>query len=480
MKLFGSITELVAAVFRKDGQAITLRPNQGVTYSASRDIQTPPQNADSVLVSENASQTLTNKTLTSPTINTPTLVVLDSGLTIQDNVDPTKQAVFQASGISTGTTRSYTFPDNSGTLITSATGVDLSSSQTLTNKSLVDASTFIVDDGDATKKLQFQVSGITTGTTRTLTVPDASDTIVTLATTQSLTNKTLDNTNAITVKAGSFTVQDTSNATKLFVHSVSGATAGTTTTLGCLSTTSRSINLPDASTTLVGTDNTATLTNKTLSGNTAVTLISGSGTLTLNTSGTVTLPNATDTLVGKATTDVLTNKDLTATSNSYRAATSAVDGAITTGTQSIGGRKDFTTGITFPNGGSQLDYFLTGSFTATFTQSGGFSQAVAVTYQRIGNLVILNIPTFNASATASATLDSGATDVPAAARPAIQYRAPAQVAVNTVDVMGVINVTTTGQISIGANLGGGNFTSGQNARFGGGGTTIQTVLYRGA
>ena len=47
------------------------------------------------------------------------------------------------------------------------------------------------DDGDTTKQLRFQLSGITTATTRTLTVPDASDTIVTLAETQTLTNKTL-------------------------------------------------------------------------------------------------------------------------------------------------------------------------------------------------------------------------------------------------------------------------------------------------
>jgi hypothetical protein len=49
----------------------------------------------------------------------------------------------------------------------------------------------IVDNADQTKILQFQASGITTGTTRTLTVPDADDTIVTLAEAQTLTNKTL-------------------------------------------------------------------------------------------------------------------------------------------------------------------------------------------------------------------------------------------------------------------------------------------------
>lgn len=49
----------------------------------------------------------------------------------------------------------------------------------------------VQDNSDTTKKLQLQLSGITTGTTRTLTVPDVTDTIVTLAATQTLTNKTL-------------------------------------------------------------------------------------------------------------------------------------------------------------------------------------------------------------------------------------------------------------------------------------------------
>ena len=40
-----------------------------------------------------------------------------------------------------------------------------------------DAAFLIYDDGDATRNLKFQLSGITTGTTRTLTAPDASGTI---------------------------------------------------------------------------------------------------------------------------------------------------------------------------------------------------------------------------------------------------------------------------------------------------------------
>lgn len=63
MKLFGSITELVAAVFRKNSQAVTLRPNQATTYTADRDIQFPPGDAAHVLASADSTQTVTNKTI---------------------------------------------------------------------------------------------------------------------------------------------------------------------------------------------------------------------------------------------------------------------------------------------------------------------------------------------------------------------------------------------------------------------------------
>lgn len=72
------------------------------------------------------SQSVTNKTLD----NTNTITIKGTLLTLQDNTDTTKQARFVMSGITTATTRSYTLPNASGTL------VDLASSQTLTNKTL--------------------------------------------------------------------------------------------------------------------------------------------------------------------------------------------------------------------------------------------------------------------------------------------------------------------------------------------------------
>lgn len=135
--------------------------------------------------------------------------------------------------------------------------------------------------------------------------------VVTEAHTATLTNKTLSGNTATNLVSGSGTL-----------------TLNTTGT----------ITVPNATDTLVGKATTDTLTNKTLSGNTATNLISGAGTFTFNTTGTITSPNATDTLVGKATTDTLTNKTISGASNTITnvSLTTGVTGTLPVGNGGTG------------------------------------------------------------------------------------------------------------------------------------------------
>ena len=69
--------------------------------------------------------------------------------------------------------------------------VGTTDTQTLTNKTFIDSSTFFADNSDVSKKLQFELSGITTSTTRTITIPDTNTTLVGTDSMQTLTNKTI-------------------------------------------------------------------------------------------------------------------------------------------------------------------------------------------------------------------------------------------------------------------------------------------------
>lgn len=101
-----------------------------VDVSADASYKVTPNNLVGIsggsVVSTSDSQSLTNKTLD----NTNTYTAKDTLFTLQDDGDTSKQAKFQLSGITTSTTRTYTFPDASTTLV--GTGA----TQTLTNKTI--------------------------------------------------------------------------------------------------------------------------------------------------------------------------------------------------------------------------------------------------------------------------------------------------------------------------------------------------------
>lgn len=119
--------------------------------------------------------------------------------------------------------------------------VGTTSSQTLTNKTLgitntitaLDTLFTLQDNSDNSKQVVFQLSGITTATTRTLTIPDASTTLVGTGATQTLTNKTL---TAPVINNGSIT------GTTITTDAIVGQAAATSGTVYGVSVASSKIN----------------------------------------------------------------------------------------------------------------------------------------------------------------------------------------------------------------------------------------------
>lgn len=162
-------------------------PNTG-TYTSSTGLDTI--NFSGITIQQSGSNVLLNVSEDS----TPTLGgTLDAqGNNIIDLADVTFKTGATGGTLRTGTSNADKFElqgyDVDGTAYVKVLEVDAGNDVTL---EVFDESFTIRDTADETKRVEFELSGVTAGNTRTLTVQDSSDTLVGRDTTDTLTNKTL-------------------------------------------------------------------------------------------------------------------------------------------------------------------------------------------------------------------------------------------------------------------------------------------------
>lgn len=150
--------------------------------------------------------------------NTNGVTLRDNSFILQDDGDVTKQAVFQLSGISTATTRSYTFPNSSGTLTLN------DSTATLTNKTFDTAgagNSFLINGLAATANTG--TGSVVRATTPTLTTPVIGvATGTSLAVTGALTSSSASAGVGYATGAGSTVTQATSKSTAVTLNNICG------------------------------------------------------------------------------------------------------------------------------------------------------------------------------------------------------------------------------------------------------------------
>ena len=112
-----------------------------------------------------ATQNSNSVSITGGAISGTSITVEDNVFTLQDNVDPTKQAQFQLSGLSTGTTFTYTLPAITGSLATLG-GL----SQTFTGFTTFGATTNTFGSNAGNSTTNLSSGGTLSGNTKTVNI----------------------------------------------------------------------------------------------------------------------------------------------------------------------------------------------------------------------------------------------------------------------------------------------------------------------
>ena len=318
--------------------------------------------SSTTLVGIDSNQTLTNKILNSTTnvitcdnlrsstgiitINTAAAPVINQALIALSDTTASWQTINHTNLSNIGT-NTHSQIDTHIAATSGAHGitgnfVGTTDDQILTNKTIISSNTF-ADSTDNTKKMNFVLTPVTTGTTIALLVPNLSTTLVGTDSNQILTNKTLDSTtNVITCDnlRSATTVIGINTATAPSINQALIATSGTAASWQTINHTNLSnigtnthaqIDTHIAATSgvhgitgnIVGTTDVQTITNKTIiSTNTFADSTDNTKKMnfvltpiTTATTIALTVPSSSTTLVGIDSNQTLTNKTLNSTTN---------------------------------------------------------------------------------------------------------------------------------------------------------------------